>query len=731
MASINQTLLAFPSRQTPIPNNNHHHHHHHLFSALSSATTLPQLKQIHAQILRTGLDRSTSLLLKLIISSFSLSTSLDYALSVFNQISEPETRLCNQALREFSRSVEPEKTLLVYEKMRRDGVGVDRFSFPSLLKASARISALKEGMEIHGLASKMGFDLDPFVQTALIGVYAACGRIFESRQLFDKMLQRDVVTWSVMIDGYYQSELYEDALLTFEEMRSSGVEPDRMVLATIVSACSRTGNLNTGKAIHDYIIEKNVAMDPHLESTLISMYSNCGSMDLAQHLFDKLRPKNLVASTSMITGYSKLGKIEAARRIFYQMDEKDLVSWSAMIAGYAESDWPQEALKLFKEMQVSGLKPDQVTMLSVISACSQLGALDQAKWVHIFIKNHGFADVVSVNNALIDMYAKCGSLEEARRVFDKMPRRNVISWTSMITGFAMHGDADNALWFFDQMKAEKIEPNAVTFVGVLYACSHAGLVDDGRRIFSSMMNDYKIAPKQEHYGCMVDLFGRANLLREAVELIESMPFPPNVIVWGALLSACRVHSEVELGEFAAKRLLELDPDHDGAHVLLSNIYAKARRWGDVGEVRKFMKDQGIAKERGYSRIELNGVIHEFLMFDRTHKQVDEIYEKLDEVVSKLKLVGYAPNTGSVLVDLEEEEKKEVVLWHSEKLALCYGLLNLGKGSCIRIVKNLRVCEDCHTFIKLASKVFEREIVVRDRSRFHHYKDGICSCKDYW
>ncbi|KAI3855106.1 hypothetical protein MKX03_018500 [Papaver bracteatum] len=675
MASMNQTPLAFPSRQTLKPTTINHHNHHP--SALTSTTTLPQLKQIHCQILKTGLNHSNPPLLEFLISSFSLPNSLDYALSVFDQISELETHFCNQVLRALSRSIEPEKTFLVYEKMRKDGVVVDRFSF----------------------------DVDPYVQTGLVRVYAACGRILESRLLFDKMLQRDIVTWSIMIDG--------------------------LVLTTILSACSRTRNLKSGKAIHDYIMKKNVVMDAHLQSTLITMYANCGSMDMAQHLYDKLRPSNIIATTTMITGYSKIGKIEAARSIFDLISEKDLVSWSAMISGYAESDWPQESLKLFNDMQASGLKPDQVTMLSVISACSQLGALDQAEWVHISIKNLGFGNVLPINNALIDMYAKCGNLAEAKRVFDKMPKRNVISWTSMITGFGIHGDADSALRLFHQMKDEKIEPNAVTFMGLLYACSHAGLVDMGLQIFASMTNDYKIAPQQEHYGCMVDLFGRANLLREALELIESMPFPPNVIIWGALLSACKVHNDVELGEFAAKRLLDLDPEHDGAHVQLSNIYANAGRWNDVGEVRKFMKNQGISKEKGGSRIELNGQVHEFLVRDKNHPQVNEIYAKLDEVVNKLKLVGYAPNsTGSVLVDLEEEEKKEVVLWHSEKLALCYGLLGAENGSCIRIVKNLRVCEDCHAFIKLVSKVYEMEIV-RDRSRFHHYKDGVCSCKDYW
>lgn len=533
------------------------------------------------------------------------------------------------------------------------------------------------------------------------------------------------------MNRYSQSGLFDDVLKLFEEMKMSDVEPDEMVLSKILSACGHAGNAGYGKAIHEFIIDNNVVPDAHLQSALVTMYANCGCVDMAKELFDKMSPKNLVVSTAMLSGYSRAGQVEDARLIFDQMVEKDLVCWSAMISGYVESNQPQEALKLFKEMQVLGMKPDQVTMLSVISACAHLGALDQAKWIHLYVDKSGFGKDLRINNAIINMYAKCGNLESAREVFKKMRRRNVISWTCMINAFALHGDASNALSFFHKMKDENIEPNKVTFVGVLYACSHAGLVDEGRKIFASMTNEHNITPKHEHYGCMVDLFGRANLLREALELVETMPLAPNAVIWGSLMAACRVHGDIELAEFAAKQLLQLEPAHDGALVLLSNIYAKDRRWEDVGELRKLMKERGVLKERGCSIIEMNNEVHEFLIADRRHKYTDQIYEKLNEVVSELKRAGYVPNIHSVLVDLEEEEKREVVLWHSEKLALCYGLMSAQKNSCIRIIKNLRVCEDCHTFIKLISKVYGREIIVRDRTRFHHYKAGVCSCKDYW
>ncbi|XP_071725456.1 pentatricopeptide repeat-containing protein At4g14820-like [Rutidosis leptorrhynchoides] len=615
--------------------------------------------------------------------------------------------------------------------MRERGFVIDSFSFPSLLKAAARVSALSEGMEVHGFGIKMGFVSDPFVQTGLVAMYAGCGCIEDARLVFDKMSERDIVAWNIMIDGYCGSGRYDIVLPLIEEMQRSHAKTDSKIFSTVLSACGRAKNLEFGKAFHKFIAKNNVLIDYNMQCALVVMYAGCGSMDMANSLFKNLSPKDLAVSTAIITGYSNAGQIDAARLIFDEMTEKDLVCWSAMISGYAEGSQPQKAICLFDEMLNSGIKPDQITMLSVISACANLGALDNAIKIHSYIDENGFSGILPVNNALIDMYAKCGELDRAKRVFSRMHRRNVITWSSMIGAYAVYGDAINALNLFHQMKAQKIEPNDVTFVGLLYACSHAGLVEEGQKLFALMVNEYNIIPKRKHYGCMVDLYGRANLLKKALEVIEEMPMSPNVVIWGSLMAACRIYNEVELGEYAAKRVLELDPYHDGAHIFLSNIYAKEKRWENVGKMRKTMQEKGVIKQRGCSKIELDGEIHEFLTADKTHVQVDEIYSKLDEVVSDLEVAGYVPNMCSVLVDLDDEEKTKALLWHSEKLALSYGLLRRRNGSCIRIIKNLRVCEDCHNFMKIASKVYEVDILVRDRTRFHHYKDGVCSCKDYW
>ncbi|XP_020590747.1 pentatricopeptide repeat-containing protein At4g14820 [Phalaenopsis equestris] len=732
-----QTVTKPPLSANSLPSPAIADHRHHLLLPISICpTTIHQFKQLHAQVLRSGHDNSFSFLLsKLLSFPFSSPPSLDYILTVFLHSPHLDTRICHRALRTFSRAPDgPRRALIAYACIRRSEVEVDRFMFPTLLSAAAKFNGgdgVAARREAHGLVLKLGFLSDPFIQTSLAGAYAAGGMVEDARKVFDRMLYKDVVAWNVMLDCYYQAGQYDDTLMLFEAMRNSGFVPDNVVLSTIITACGRTGNLSFGKKVHSFMTESKIKIDDHIQSALITMYCNCNSMSTAQNLYDQMSHKNLVASTAMIFGYSKLGKIEIARSIFDRMHEKDLICWSAMISGYVESEQPVEALKLFNGMSASGMNPDNITILSVISACSHLGAIDLARWIHIYANKNGFDGIVSVNNALIDMYAKCGSLEMAQTIFEKLPQRNVITWTTMITGLAMHGEGRSALELFNEMKAMGFEPNGVTFVGLLYACSHSGMVEEGRCMFKMMIHEHGIEPKHEHYGCLVDLLGRAKLLQEAHELIESMPFQPNVVEWGSLLWACQIHGNIVLGKLAAKKLLELDPGHDGAYVLLSNIYAKANRWEKVEEVRRLMKDRAVPKEKGYSWIEMDGEVHEFLAGDDSHSRSAEIYDKLDEVVKALEVAGYFPDIGSVLLNLEEDEKRAAILLHSEKLALSFGLIGLNPGSCIRIAKNLRVCRDCHSFMKLASIVYKREIILRDRTRFHHFMDGNCSCREFW
>ncbi|KAK9161224.1 hypothetical protein Syun_007565 [Stephania yunnanensis] len=339
-------------------------------------------------------------------------------------------------------------------------------------------------------------------------------------------------------------------------------------------------------------------------------------------------------------------------------------------------------------------------------------------------------DVV-LGNALVDMYCKCGNIETALDIFHELPTKNVYCWNSVVVGLGMHGFGDEAIDAFVKMERNGVQPDGVTFVGLLSACSHSGLYYEGRRYFSEMVGTYGVEPGIEHYGCMVDLLGRGGFLEEALELIRTMPISPNNVVWGSLLRACQIHKDTEMSKQVMDHLLMLDPNDGANYVFLSNIYASLNRWNDVATCRRLMIENGVCKTPGCSSIEVDNNVHEFIAGDTSHPQFARINVFLDEIAKKLRVLGYELGMDSVLHDIDEEEKESAVRYHSERIAVAYGLMSTPRGKPIKVVKNLRACTDCHAAIKLISKLFNREITVRDRSRFHHFRDGKCSCKDYW
>ncbi|KAM0883719.1 hypothetical protein ACQ4PT_031457 [Festuca glaucescens] len=390
-----------------------------------------------------------------------------------------------------------------------------------------------------------------------------------------------------------------------------------------------------------------------------------------------------------------------------------------MIAGYVHTGRPREALTLFDEMQKAGAAVGEATLVSVLAACAQMGALERGMWVHSYVRSRGMRLSVTLGTALLDMYSKCGVVSMAMQVFEIMSERNVYTWTSAMSGLPTNGMGKECLQLFKRIEGAGVEPNALTFVAVLRGCSVAGLVDEGRACFDSMKDKHGVDPWLEHYGCMVDLYGRAGRLDYAVDFVNVMPVEPHEGVWGALLNASRIHNKVELGKYAMDKLTVMESKNDAAHVLLSNIYADSQNWKGVSKVRDIMKAKGVRKVPGYSAIEVDGKVHEFFVGSKSHPGHKE------------RLHGYAANTKEVLFDIEKEEKESAISLHSEKLAFAFGLITSPEGVVIRIVKNLRVCNDCHDYTKLISKVFDREIVMRDRNRFHHFKHGECSCRDYW
>ncbi|KAF5182360.1 Pentatricopeptide repeat-containing protein [Thalictrum thalictroides] len=514
-------------------------------------------------------------------------------------------------------------------------------------------------------------------------------------------------------------------------MRRDCIRPVSFTFSALFKACGAKLDVELGRQIHaQTFFIGGYESDLFVGNTLIDMYVKCGFLDCGRCVFDEMPERDVISWTSLIVAYAKNGDMEVAGELFEGLPEKDMVAWTAMITGYVQNAKPKEALKMFEMMRDAGVRTDEVALVGGISACAQLVAEKHAQWICDIADKEGLSPVtnVVVGSAFIDMYSKCGRVEEAYRVFESMKVKNVFSYSSMIVGFAMHGKADAAMKLFYEMVETETKPNRVTFVGVLTACSHAGMVQQGRCLFASMQKDYGVVPDADHHACMVDLLGRAGHLEEALELVETMPLEPHGGVWGALLGACRLHGNPDIAEIAAKHLFELEPNSIGNYILLSNIYALAGRMEDVSRIRKLVRGKGMKKNPGCSWVEAkDGNIHEFYAGEMTHPKSKEIKKALEKLLDTLKREGYKPNLSSIVYDISDGEKEQVLKTHSEKLALSFGLLTTTAGSPIKIVKNLRVCEDCHLVMCGASRITKREIVLRDNMRFHHFRDGVCSC----
>lgn len=436
----------------------------------------------------------------------------------------------------------------------------------------------------------------------------------------------------------------------------------------------------------------------------------------------------------MLQAYAAAQDGEALWEFFRQMPTRDVVSWNTVIRFYVDAGEYDEAVMVFRDMMESGeCCPNRVTVITVLSAACHLGALDQGKWAHAYVVRRGVEVDENLSSALINMYSKCGCIECAVDTFAAAKRRSVDTWNAMIAGFTVNGFSSRAIDLFREMeRTEGVMPNLITFACVLNACSHGGLVEEGVQLFRKMTEVYKIEPDIGHYGCMVDLFARAGMFDKAEETIGKMPMEPDAVMLKALVGACRIHRNFELGEEAGYKLIEVAPDDHASYVLLSNIYATVNDWNGVHKVRRMMSKRGVKKVPGCSSIELDGTVHEFIAGDATNSRKQEIYEMLEEMGERLRHAGYEPDTRQVLLDIEDDKAKESSLkHHSEKLAIAFGLIRTSPGTTIRLVKNLRVCGDCHNAIKILSEVYGRDIIVRDANRFHHFSKGSCSCKDYW
>ncbi|KAK9055433.1 hypothetical protein SSX86_026516 [Deinandra increscens subsp. villosa] len=568
------------------------------------------------------------------------------------------------------------------------------------LSALINCKNLHQIKSIHSQLSVNGLLNDPFLANKLLYVYLRYNALDDAHNLFGKMPERNPVSWSVMIGGFAKAGKYLNCFDTFRDYFRSGQQPDVYTLPSVIRVCRDTQDLKMGRIIHHIVHKFGLHTNTFISAALVDMYAKCGVIDDARKLFDTMKMK-------------------------------DLTTWTVMIGAYAACGNAKESLVLFDQMLEIGIVPDKISMVTVVNACAKLGAMNKAKMIHDLIKKQYHSLDVILGTAMIDMYAKCGSIDTAREIFEKMREKNVISWSTMIAAYGYHGQGQKALDLFPVMSRNRIKPNKVTFVSLLYACSHSGLVQEGLEIFSLMQEKYFIKPDVKHYTCMVDLLGRAGKLDQAFDMIENMKVEKDVGLWSALLGACRIHNHVEMAQKAAESLIEIQPHNPSHYVMLSNIYAKAGKWENMAKIRAQMTNKNLKKTPGFTWVEAQNQVHKFSSGDHSHCESKKIYEKLKSLIQKLEDSGYVPDTEFVLHDVNEELKLGNLYAHSEKLAIAYGLISTPEGTVIRMTKNLRVCGDCHTFMKFVSVVEGREIVVRDAKRFHHVREGVCSCGDYW
>ncbi|XP_022739596.1 pentatricopeptide repeat-containing protein At4g37170 isoform X2 [Durio zibethinus] len=573
--------------------------------------------------------------------------------------------------------------------------------YSTLIQLCCQNRALTDGKTVHQHIKFSGFLPGIVIWNRLLDMYAKCGSLSDAQKVFDEMSEKDLCSWNTLLSGYAKMGMLKEAKKLFDEMPErdnfswtamisgyvrfdkpkEALELYRMnemsllsklnkfTVSSILAASASMGCLIIGKEIHGRIMRAGLDLDDVVWSALMDMYGKCGS-------------------------------IEEARSVFDKMVDKDIVTWTAMIDRYFKDGRWEEGFELFSQLMKSGIRPNEFTFAGVLNACADNTAEEIGKQVHGYMRRIDFNPFSFAASALVHMYSKCGNVESAKRVFNGMPQPDLVSWTSLITG-------------------------------VLSACTHAGLVDKGLEYFHSIKDSHGLTHTADHYACIIDLLARSGRFHEAENIINKMPMKPDKFLWASLLGGCRIHGNIELAEKAAQALFEIEPENPATYVTMANIYATAGRWDEVAKIRRSMDDRGVVKKPGLSWIEVKRELHLFLVGDTSHPKSKEIHDFLGKLSKRMREEGYVPDTKFVLHDVEEEQKEQNLSYHSEKLAVAFGIISTPPGTPIKVFKNLRTCVDCHNAIKYISQIVNRKITVRDSNRFHCFEDGNCSCRDYW
>ncbi|KAJ0986196.1 hypothetical protein J5N97_004552 [Dioscorea zingiberensis] len=609
---------------------------------------------------------------------------------------------------------------------------------------------------------------------SMISGFALNGFLDDALELFDEMvlsgLQPDLVSWNCLLSGHSLQGSTEEVMNILRRMQAMDLKPNSSSITSVLRVVSDLGLLEFGRQIHGYVMRHGLASNVYVGTSLIDMYSKCCRLNDAWEVFVSMKNRNVFTWNSLISGFAHDGFLSEALELLKQMEREgvqpDLTTWNGLIAGYTKKGMSRQALVLirqlkvigikpnvvswtsvisgcchnahyeeslyyFREMQNDGVEPNSVTLASVLQACAALAFLKKGRELHCFALRKGIDCDAFVSTGLIDMYCKSGSLGTAQQVFKNITSKNLASWNVMIMGFAAHGKWKEAISLFDKMCDVGVKPDGISFTAVLSACRHSGLNNEGWKYFDSMRNVHNVIPTLEHYACMVDLLARGGYLDEAWDFIQEMPLEPDASVWGALLGACRNHRNVELAEIAAKHLFKLEPYNPANYLLMMSIYAYQNRWRDVEIMRGAMNAAAVKSRAGWSWIQIGQAVHVFNVEGKPHPEIGEIYFELYHLVSEMKILGYKPDTSCIVHNVDEKEKEKLLLSHTEKQAIMYGLIRTERNTMIRVITNTRVCNDCHLMAKFLSRMSSREILLRDGTRFHNFKDGNCSCNDYW
>ncbi|GLT56829.1 hypothetical protein SLA2020_298450 [Shorea laevis] len=697
-----------------------------IFRGIKGSKTYLETSISASASLETGIGgyaKSSTLSYKFLLSDYLKNQRLDEARGVLDKVPFPDVYSYTKMISGYAENYRLDDALdLFYEMPFKDTV-----SWNSMIKGCLHCGDLAMARKlfdempdrnvvswttmVHGylqfgrveVAERLFSEMpvrDVAAWNSMIYGYLQFGRVEDAVRLFEEMPCQNVVSWTSMIGGFDQNGKSDEALILFQKMLGTGVEPTSSTIVCVLTACASVSALDLGVQIHGYVVKFGYCLDEFICSSLITFYANCKQM-------------------------------ENAYKVFHEKLQRSVVIWTALSTGFGLNHKYEDALMVFRDMIGMGVHPNQSSLSSALNSCRGLEAIDKGRGLHTVSIKLGLEADTFVGNSLIVMYTECGNIYDAISVFKNVIEKNVVSWNSIIVGCAQHGHGMWTLTFFSQMIIAGVDPDEITFTGLLSACSHSGMLEKGRCFFEYIGRYKSTKLNLQHYVCMVDILGRCGKLEEAEELIKNMHLKANSTVWLALLSACRMHSNLEVAETVAKYIFDLEPHCSATYVLLSNIYASAGKWSDVSRMRVKMKQRGITKQPGSSWVTLRGMQHEFLSGDRSHPLSEKTYQKIDWLGVKLKELGYVPDQRFALHDVEEEQKEEMLSYHSERLAIAFGLISTVESSPITVMKNLRVCGDCHNAIKLIAKIVGREIVVRDSTRFHHFKNGICSCGDYW